>query len=198
MCNIVSKNMQLWSHLNISLYKRFLWCNLTVDWIITLVHTFQYYINVTNNCYLVIVVFLSSSLKAPSIIWQRCGSHRGLPRPSYSKNVEPQWGLFDWTGIQMSAGRSLSISDFNRSICENAQWERGNAKAEVLSCQSSRAERRRCGGTVPVAQSFSDRCENSVGGELTLIASRLCPSARWGGDMPGKTNVKMPGHLPES
>lgn len=27
-----------------------------------------------------------------------------LPGPRHSKNVEPQWGLFDLTGIQMSAG----------------------------------------------------------------------------------------------
>lgn len=35
-----------------------------------------------------------------------------MPGPRYPKNVGPQWGLFDLTGIQMGADQSLSISDF--------------------------------------------------------------------------------------
>lgn len=138
--------------------------------------------------WIIIVVLLFSScfsfsLKALKIIWQHCGSHRALFWPSYSKNVEPQWGLFDWTGIEMSAGWSLSISDFNRSICKKAQWERWKGESELLSFQSRRAEWRRCGGMVPAAQSCSDRCENSARGTLTLITDRLCPSARCAGEL---------------
>lgn len=44
-----------------------------------------------------------------------------LPGPRYSKNVEPQWGLFDLTHIQMSTGLSLSISDFKSYLFK--LWE---------------------------------------------------------------------------
>lgn len=44
-----------------------------------------------------------------------------LPGPRYSKNVEPQWGFFALTRIQMSAGLSLSISDFKSYLFK--LWE---------------------------------------------------------------------------
>lgn len=72
------------------------------------------------------------SLKALKIIWQHCGSHRALLWPSYSRNVEPQWGLFDWTGIEISAGWSLSISDFNRSVCEKHNGNEGRVRASCF------------------------------------------------------------------
>lgn len=87
----------------------------------------------------------------------------------------------------MSPGRSLSISDFEK-LHKNTQ-KKGTGREPILSFQSRREERRaacqrRCDGIVPAAESRSDRCENSVGGTLTLMGARGS-SACWDVRMPG-------------
>ena len=62
-----------------------------------------------------------------------------LPEPRYSKNVEAQWGPFDLTGIQMSVGLSLSISDFKGDLVKN-DITKGARGEQILSFQAKRGE----------------------------------------------------------
>lgn len=124
--------------------------------------------------------------------------------PNYSKNVEPKWG--PWTGIEISAAWSLSISDFNRSICEKKKKStmgateggmEGGERIAFISVQQGRAE-----------EMWWD-CANLPRASLTGVRTQPDARSHWstaafagvragGVDMPGKRNVKMPGRLWES
>lgn len=60
------------------------------------------------------------------------------PGPRYPKNVGPQWGLFDLTGIQMSTELSLSISDFKSYLFQLCT--EGAQREQILSFQTKRED----------------------------------------------------------